>query len=365
MQRALTRRRLLGALGVAGSTALSGCVGGISGRGDGAITAGGASGPPQRDGPLYQPWDHETVREAVVDGGPGKDGIPSVDDPSFAPASESDLADDEVVFGYAGAEDVKAYTQRVLVWHEVANDTLDGTPVAVTYCPLTGTAMGFERGETTFGVSGRLVNNNLVMYDRATDSRWPQLLATAVDGPLAGDQLREFRLVWTTWGRWRETHPDTLVLTEETGYAKRYGSDPYGNYNPTSGYYGGGGPLFASLDEGWAETLDEPKRVVIGARTAEGAVAFDKPSLRERGLLETAGDGDGDDGLLAAYDPALDSSWVYRRGAGSVAPGDDEGQFVVDGETHRAGDLPLEPVYAFDAMWHAWAGFYPETAYVS
>ncbi|MFC7137337.1 DUF3179 domain-containing (seleno)protein [Halobaculum litoreum] len=146
------------------------------------------AGPPTRGDPLHQPWDPAAVREATVSGGPGKDGIPSVDDPQFAAADEVSLAADDVVFGYAGADDVTAYPQSVLVWHEVVNDTLDGTPVAVTYCPLTGTAMGFERGETTFGVSGRLVNNNLVLYDRATDSRWPQVLATAVSGPHEGDQ---------------------------------------------------------------------------------------------------------------------------------------------------------------------------------
>ncbi|SHH61340.1 DUF3179 domain-containing protein [Halobaculum gomorrense] len=359
-----TRRNLLRAAGVAGAAGLAGCSGRLLDGGDPPAPSGG-SGPPTRETPLYQPWDRETLRGETVSGGPGKDDIPSVDDPSFAPADEIDLADDEVVFGYAGESTTKAYTQRVLVWHEITNDVLDGTPVAVTYCPLTGTAMGFERGDTTFGVSGRLVNNNLVMYDRATDSRWPQVLATAVDGPRAGDQLREFRLVWTTWGRWREAHPDTRVLTEDTGYAKRYGSDPYGNYNPTSGYYGGGRPLFDSLDEGWKEALNEPKRVVIGARTADRAVAFDKPALRDRRLLETDGGGSGD-GFLAAYDPALDTGWVYRRNGAGVTPTDDgEGWFEVDGETYSAGDLPLERVYAFDAMWHAWGGFYRETAYVA
>jgi len=357
-----TRRWLLGSLGLAGAAAVAGCLDGVPGSGVVPDGAAGAAGPPSRGGRLHQPWSRDRIREATVGGGPDKDGIPSVDDPSFASAEEIALADGEVVFGYAGETDVRAYTQRVLVWHEIANDTLDGTPVAVTYCPLTGTAMGFERGDTTFGVSGKLVNNNLVMYDRATDSRWPQVLATAVDDPREGDQLREFGLTWTTWGRWREAHPDTEVLTEDTGYAKRYGSDPYGNYNPTSGYYGGGRTLFPSLDEGWSETLDEPKRVVIGARTADRAVAFDKPALRERGVLET----DGDDHLLAAYDPDLDTGRVYRSGGATVEPADDrEGSLVVDGETYRADDLPLDRVYALDAMWHAWGGFYPGTAYVS
>ncbi|MXR40828.1 DUF3179 domain-containing protein [Halobaculum sp. WSA2] len=381
MSQGPTRRRLLGSIGLAGAAAVAGCLDGLPGREVVPAGTADASGPPSRDGALHQPWPRERLREETVGGGPDKDGIPSVDEPSFASPGEVTLADDEVVFGYAGETDVKAYTQRVLVWHEITNDSLDGTPVAVTYCPLTGTAMGFERGDTTLGVSGKLVNNNLVMYDRATDSRWPQVLATAVDGPREGDQLREFGLTWTTWGRWREAHPDTEVLTEDTGYAKRYGSDPYGNYNPTSGYYGGGGPLFPPLDEGWAETLDEPKRVVIGTRTADRAVAFDKPALRERRLLETAGSGSNDDGggddeadggngdadaFLAAYDPGLDTGWVYRSRGASVEPDDDsEGLFAVEGETYRAGDLPLERAYAFDAMWHAWGGFYPETAYVA
>jgi len=359
------RRGLLRGVALAGAAALAGCSGRSVSGGDVEAMVGGGDGPPGRADEVHQPWDRAAVREATTDGGPDEDGIPSVDEPTFAAADAVDLADDEVVFGYAGETDVKAYTQRVLVWHEIANDTLDGTPVAVSYCPLTGTAMGFERGDTTFGVSGRLVNNNLVMYDRATDSRWPQMLATAVDGPMAGEQLREFGLTWTTWGRWREAHPDTEVLTEDTGYVKRYGADPYGNYNPTSGYYGGGRTLFPSLDGGWEATLEEPKRVVIGARTADRAVAFDEPALRAAGLLVADGD-DGTDALLAAYDPALDTGWVYRPDGATVAPSDEgEGRVAVDGETHRAADLPLERVYAFDAMWHAWGGFYPETAYVA
>lgn len=88
-------------------------------------------------------------------------------------------------------------------------------------------------------------------------------------------------------------------------------------------------------------------------------VAFDKPALRRRDLLATD-----DGGLVAAYDPALHTAWAYRAAGAAVEPsGESDGRFVVDGEPGRAGDLPLERVYAFDAMWHAWSGFYPETAY--
>lgn len=360
-----TRRRVLGGLGVAGVAALAGCAGGTSVPGsgvEGIADLGGSEGPPVRETPLYFPWETTRVSDATVSGGPGKDGIPSVDSPQFAPASDVSFPDHQIVFGYAGEEDVKAYPQHVLVWHEITNDVLDGTNVAVTYCPLTGTAMGFERGDTTFGVSGRLVNNNLVMYDRATDSRWPQVLATAVSGPHEGDHLNEFRLVWTTWGRWRESHPDTLIMTENTGYARRYGGDPYGNYNPNSGYYASfSRTLFPSLDEGYKQVQEDAKRVVFGVRTSDRALAFDRPALMKADLLST------DDGaFLATYDPALNTAYVYRAGEADVSPsGEKDGRFVVDGETYHAASLPLERVYAFDAMWHAMGGFYPETEYVA
>lgn len=365
MSHTLTRREALRIVGAAGVGGLAGCLGwggpdgGDETVGDGpdrsdSGTATGP-GPPTSDGDLYVPHDAAALREAVVSGGPGKDGIPSVDDPTFASASAATLDGDDVVFGYAGDSTVRAYPQWVLVWHEIVNDTLDGVPVAVTYCPLTGTAMGFERGDTTFGVSGRLVNNNLVMYDRATDSRWPQMLATAVEGTHEGAHLREFRLAWTTWERWRATYPDTEVMTDDTGYVRRYGSDPYGSYLPTTGYYADGSPMFPPLHE---DDRVGAKRVVVGARTADAAVAFDEPALREASVL-TSGDG-----LVAAYDPLLDTAYVYRTPGDATVEPTGDGDVWVDGERAPPDSLPLPSVYAFDAMWHAWVGFYPGTAYV-
>jgi hypothetical protein len=131
----------------------------------------------------------------------------------------------------------RAYPQRILVWHEIVNDTIGGLNLAVTYCPLTGTAIAFERGDTEFGVSGRLVNSNLIMYDRDTDTWFPQVLAIGIQGPHTGSALVERPMVWTTWQRWRAAHPETAVLSTETGFARNYNRDPYGAYNPRSGYY--------------------------------------------------------------------------------------------------------------------------------
>ena len=370
----VSRRAFLAAATAGGVTALSGCLGAVTGGGQGTTattadaptnttassTASNASGdgPPLADARLTVQYPVEKLRREVVSGGPPKDGIPSIDDPSFTSATTANdrLDDADVVFGFAGNEDVKAYPQNVLVWHEVCNDVLDGTPVAVTYCPLTGTAMGFERGGTTFGVSGDLLNDNLIMYDRATDTRWPQMLGTALTGDLAGNSLREFRLVWTTWGRWRDDHPDTRVLSTDTGYVRDYDSDPYGSYNPLDGYYSGGVPLFPPL-----QTDDRfgPKEVVVGTRSSDGAAAFPESTLRERTLVD--GDLAGTP-LLAAFEPALDATYVYRNpDEQSFEPRD--GEIVdSDGDAHPSADLPLPRQYAFDAMWFAWAGYYPETS---
>jgi len=316
---------------------------------------------PVADEVLPLSMERNALRQRVRSGGRRKDGIPSIDRPKFVDRDRAPelLADGDVVFGLERGGVAKAYPQRILVYHEVCNDTVDGDPVSVTYCPLTGTAMGFERGETTFGVSGRLLNSNLVLYDRWNETWWPQLPATAIPGPWnespRPNSLREFRLVWTTWKRWREYRPDTLVLSTETGYVRNYVEDPYGGYNPKRGYYDGVSTLYPKLA---SNDRFRDKRVVVGARTPDGAVAFLKDALREKQILGGTLAGDS---LVAVYDPRLDTAYVYRNpDATSVTVADDG--IRVGGETHDPDELPLERVYAFDAMWFAWYGFYPRGA---
>jgi hypothetical protein len=308
---------------------------------------------------LTLPMDPSELESLAVSGGPSKDGIPSIDDPSFVGADDADFLDPgDPVFGVALNGDVKAYPQKILVQHEIVNDRLGDLPVAVTYCPLTGTVQGFERGETTFGVSGRLINNNLVMYDRATEAWWPQILATSIPGPWNSApgtrSLREFRLVWTTWEQWREHSPDTQVLSTETGFAKNYGRDPYGSYNPPGGYYADESTLFETLEE---DDRFSRKRVFMGARTADGAVAFDKSTLLEEQVMtgelsETP--------VVAVADQRLDSGYVYLNPEGRTVTTD--GSTVLVGESSYEPDaLPFAGIHTFDAMWFAWHGYYPDT----
>ncbi|WP_166805021.1 DUF3179 domain-containing protein [Nitrosococcus wardiae] len=305
--------------------------------------------------PLFYSLDE--YAQQGVSGGPGKEGIPAIDTPQFVSArsAESFLRPEDIVFGVVLNNDIKAYPQKILVWHEIVNDRLGHEKVSVTYCPLTGTAMGFKRGETTFGVSGRLVNSNLLMYDRATNSYWPQILGTAVSGPFKGKSLEEFSVIWTTWGRWKQRYPETAVLSENTGYIRNYHRDPYGSYHPLSGYYAKGSSLlFPVLHR---DRRFDSKAVVLGARTREGAIAFKKHSLRAKKIMEGSL---GDKQYTAVYDPVLDTGYLYKNPDGKRFIYE-KGHYTHADRQWEARELPLEKVNAFDAMWFAWVAFYPKT----
>ena len=178
---------------------------------------------------------HLIPLDKIKDGGPPKDGIPSIDDPVFAEVPDSQfMSDSDTVIGIYINGEARAYPLFILVWHEIVNDTVGGVPVAVTYCPLCYTNQVFERvidgQEVEFGTSGKLYNSNLLMYDRMTDSYWSQALGLAVKGELTGHELDLVPFDVITWGDWKELYPDTLVLTTDTGHIRSYATDPYGNY---------------------------------------------------------------------------------------------------------------------------------------
>ena len=178
---------------------------------------------------------HIVPLNKIRGGGPPKDGIPSIDDPTFATVSDAHfVSDSDTVIGLEINGEAKAYPLFIMVWHEIVNDKVGGVPVAVTYCPLCYTNQVFERKingtEVEFGTSGKLYNSNLVMYDRLTDSYWSQALGKAIVGELTGSELKIIPFDVITWGDWIKIHPDTKVLTTDTGHLRSYGVDPYGNY---------------------------------------------------------------------------------------------------------------------------------------
>jgi len=178
---------------------------------------------------------HSIPLEKIKGGGPPKDGIPSIDNPVFADVPDSSfVSDSDTVIGLKINGEAKAYPIFILVWHEIVNDKVGGVPVSVTYCPLCYTNQVFERiidgQEVEFGTSGKLYNSNLLMYDRYTESYWSQALGIAVKGELTGYQLNLIPFDVITWGDWKKLHPETVVLTTDTGHIRSYATDPYGNY---------------------------------------------------------------------------------------------------------------------------------------
>lgn len=338
-----------------------------------------------------QPHDLDRVAAAIVDGGERPDGIPAIDSPDYDPVGVAGVPatslsqhvgeydDADVVDALVGPDGVpRAYPRWITVWHEVVNDVFANEPVAITYCPLTGSAVAFSgrlarSTETTFGVSGRIFNSNLVLFDRETRSAWPQLLAVAVDGPRKGERLRPFAaLTTTTLGRWKARYPRSLVLTPLTGWLRPYGTWPYGrDYDQNDRI------LFPLT------TRDDrfpPKRLVLGVAvpTPAGpvaAVALDKAAALRRGV--TTFDLDGAPHVALA-DPELSVVRVFRAEAGArrlTFAGD--GGSIVDRETGsswsymgiaRDGALVterLEPVAAPEVFWFAWYAAYPRTTVVA
>lgn len=172
----------------------------------------------------------------VLGGGPGKDGIPAIDEPVFYGVSdaEGDLRDESVGMLVMVGQTSRFYPYNILNWHEVVNDTIGGKPLAITFCPLCGSAIVFDAtvdGQVlTFGVSGKLFESNLLMYDRTTESLWSQARGEAVIGDLLGTVLEIYPTQVLTFAQVKEQFPDVQILSRETGHRRDYDLDPYSGY---------------------------------------------------------------------------------------------------------------------------------------
>ena len=174
--------------------------------------------------------------DEIMSGGPPKDGIPALSDPAFIPAvQETRLAGREPVITYApSGATPRAYPVRYLMWHEIVNDTVEGTPIALTFCPLCNTGIVFSRnldGKTLeFGVSGLLRDSDMVMYDRESESWWQQALGAAILGKYSGKPLHQLTAWTESWDSFRANYPKGLVRDEPEG-RRAYGQNPYVSYD--------------------------------------------------------------------------------------------------------------------------------------
>jgi hypothetical protein len=186
---------------------------------------------------------HSIPLEDVLDGGPGKDGIPALVDPKFTSIADADKSITDTVDGIlvSVGNTTKFYPYNIMVWHEIVNDMVGGKPLVITFCPLCGSAIVYEADvhgkPEIFGVSGKLYNSNLLMYDKTTESLWAQIQGEAVVGDLTGTKLTLYSSQVISFKTLRERYPSASVLSTDTGYHRDYSFYPYGNYNNSNDLY--------------------------------------------------------------------------------------------------------------------------------
>jgi len=295
------------------------------------------------------------------------DAIPSVDDPEFGEEFDGDPDEDVIVLDPAalgGKGPPRAYPTRFLHYHEIVNDVVAGQPVAVTWCPLCASAVAYDRrieGRTVeLGVSGKLADDDLVMYDCATGSEFKQSLGRCIDGPLAGESLTALPASVTTY----RAFPDDGVVLQPPGGASEaasdtdepapveYDADPYERYFSMAGF-----GLDAHRGEGgreWGREDDiDPKDVVLGVVGDDDALGFPLPRLEAAGGVARATVGGESvvafatpDGVHAyrdpgfGFDPAGDSTF-----AGDGTEWDGASGEAADGRTLER--LPARRLFAF------------------
>ncbi len=181
--------------------------------------------------------------DKILNGGPGKDSIPAINSPKFVSiASASSFIEDDF-FGMTVTvgKTTIFYPYNIMVWHEIVNHTIEGKALVVTFCPLCGSAMVFDAtvdGKVLkFGVSGKLYESNLLMYDTETESLWSQIIGKAVVGEKTGTKLTIHDSQISTFQEFKEMYPKGQVLSKDTGFTRNYSFYPYGDYDTNEKIY--------------------------------------------------------------------------------------------------------------------------------
>ncbi len=299
------------------------------------------------------------------------DAIPPLDAPVYEDAAGGDwLEDDDLVIGYVGARGgAWAFPVKILNFHEIVNDELDGTPVLISYCPLCRSAVAYDRRldgrELTFGNSSALYESDLVMLDRQTNSYWWQVAGEAIVGSLTGSRLTTLPSTTATWAQWEREHPGTLVLSRDTGFSRSYERDVFQGYRDRVNEERFAFPVSPEALDGRLAAGDEVLGVTVGGSSraysprALGNVAINDSLGGEEIVVFSTADGP----TAAAYLAMAEGerlSFSY-----------DDGRYR-DEQTGSAWDLSgqaaagplqgavLEPVPGRYTFWFAYIAAFPD-----
>jgi hypothetical protein len=273
--------------------------------------------------------DSDVPFDSLMQACPARDCIPSIDQPAYVATNKVGyLRDDDLVMTLTHNGITRAYPTRILDHHEIVNDMFGSDPVAITYCPLCGSGLAFDRRQDgqvlDFGVSSLLHNSDLVMYDRQTESLWQQITGEAFAGKSRGSELKSLPMSMVTWGDWRQQYPDAEVLTVDDVQSDLYQKDAYGDYAESEKLYM---PVSAT------DARLHPKKVIYGMEIGDRAIA-------------------------------IDSEWLVKEGRFSD---EYEGKKLVlslkqGGEIEAS--LDGEQITIHRMYWFAWYSFHPKTALI-
>jgi len=346
------------------------------------FTACGGEGVDLEDDTTSREEGQCTIDPAELkDGGVARDQIPSLQNPTFVGPEDPEasyLRPYDRVIGLTIGDRTLAVPHNILWWHEVLNVDLPEGKFAITYCPLTGTALAFDRegiGGAELGVSGLLFRNNLVMFDRADglETLFPQIMGEGVCGLRKRFELKRIAIAEMRWDAWLDRHPETEVVSGETGFSRDYQVYPYGNYEDLEE------PPFqpTSFDQSRL-----PKERLMGVEGPNGGIiAFpflELEKLGELAVLNVTLDGEP---LAVVWDADAETALVFSRRPRSAVGGErppltfliEDGR-LTDAETGTEWSLTGRGVSgelttfelkrhprAMVAFWFAWTTFHPDT----
>lgn len=347
-----------------------------AGRAIGLIGIVAVAGCDSATGPLS---DCSIPIEEFVDGGLERSEIPALSNPTVAGVNHIGVAfipfNDRVI-GITFNGQPLAIPHRILWQHEIVNLTIPGEKLVVSYSPLTGSSLVFDRSAAlvdSFGVSKYVYETNLVMADES-GTLWPQMVAAASCGPRDGVRLKRVPHEEMTYGAWAQMHPDTWVVSRATGYDFFYTLYPYGDYEEPDNT-----ELRFPID-GVVDTRRPPKERVLGIPSSGGGIAFPLSLLDQlrdsvQIVVSVANETLDGEPITVFWNAVARSAIPYR----AAVDGQTLTFEVVDGrrrdrETGTRWDFfgegfdgPLAGARleripdAFMAFWFAWADFYPDT----
>ncbi len=374
----------------------------------------------------------------ILSGGPPPQGIPALGflgdwqnaagpspEPIFISQEEATqwLKEDEPVIAFTANGEAKAYPLQILTWHEIVNDTVGGQPVAVTFCPLCNSALAFDRRipltsqteqevtslnsaaqfmdlpadfleayalqegsdtavqsglEVSFGVSGMLYNSNMLMFDTHTSTLYSQLLGTGSVGTLSNTNLLRLPAQIVSFAEFRAAFPDAPVLSRDTGFSRRYGSNPYVGYDDI------GSPAF--LFNGITDGRLSAKERIVSVEILSESAAYPFTLLEQQSVINDnianqaitvfwqQGTASALDGSSIAGSKDVGAVGVFSRNLnGQTLEFSWNGESFIDEQSNSTWNLlgqatsgelagsSLEPIVHDNTLWFAWAAFKPET----